>query len=59
MLSKILEAVDCDEGTEEGRSEGERSDFDRALSIYCRVFRLIEAMIRAMSSGRKVLELSP
>lgn len=43
MLSKVLEAVDCDGGTEEGRSGGGRSGFDRALGICCRVFRLIEA----------------
>jgi hypothetical protein len=59
MLGKVLEAVDCDGGTEGGRSEGERSGFDRALGICCRVFRLIGAVIRAMSPGRKALELSP
>ena len=43
----------------EGEEGGERGGggFESVVSIYCRVFRLIEAIIRAISSRKKLLEL--
>lgn len=64
MLRKVPEAVENDGVTACCASGGGRggggggSGFERALGIYCRVFRLIGAVIRAMSPGKISLELS-
>jgi len=63
MLRKVPKAVDNDRVTAcyasgGGRGGGGGSGFERALGIYCRVFRLIGAVIRVMSPGKKSLELS-
>jgi hypothetical protein len=60
MLRKVPKAVDDDRVTACYVSGGGRggSGFEWVVGICCRVFRLIGAVIRAMSPGKKSLELS-